>query len=74
MRKRGKYSFCLAMLGSAMLLFALGFVWYALNHPEQSFPGGNAAAYPVYAAYLAIMTASFILAAVFRRRTGDRAE
>lgn len=48
-------------LSIAMLLFAVGFVVYALNNPQASFPWSNTVSYVIYIIYLAIMIAFFTL-------------
>ena len=42
-------------IGLAMILIAILFVFYALNHPEASFPWSNNITYIIYMAYLAII-------------------
>ncbi len=45
----------------AMLLIAVGFLWYALNHPEGGFPWSNSVTYAIYSFYIVIMIACFII-------------
>ena len=47
--------------GVSMLIFAIGFVIYALNNPQASFPWNNAITYLIYAVYFIVMVASFVL-------------
>lgn len=69
MRKAGKIGLIAAIV---MLVFAIGFVWYALSHPELSFPFSLKATYILYAAYLVVMVLLFlagpVLLAAGRRR------
>ena len=39
-------------IGIGMLIAAAGFVLFALNHPEFSFPWSNAVTYSLYGVYL----------------------
>lgn len=50
MRKSKKY----LKIGLAMILIAVLFVYYALNHPEASFPWPNSITYTIYMTYLAL--------------------
>ena len=47
-------------IGLVMILIAILFVFYALNHPESSFPWSNKITYTIYVAYLAL-TIYFII-------------
>jgi divalent metal cation (Fe/Co/Zn/Cd) transporter len=49
-------------IGMFMLLIAIGFVWYALNHPESSFPWNNTITYSIYLIYIIAMIICFIIA------------
>lgn len=55
MRKNKKYF----KIGLAMILIGIIFIFYALNHPEASFPWSNNITYVIYMAYL-ILTIYFI--------------
>ncbi len=44
-----------------MLLFAIGFIWYALNHPEGTFLWSNSITYGIYLFYIVIMLTCFIM-------------
>lgn len=55
MRKNKKYF----KIGLAMLMIGIIFIFYALNHPEASFPWSNNITYIIYMAYL-ILTIYFI--------------
>ena len=52
------------------LLFAVGFVWYALHHPECGTPFGLSLAgtWTLYGLYLAVTAALFVLWAVFHKK------
>lgn len=49
-----------------MLIVALSFLWYALNHPEGAFPWSNAVTFSLYGIYLIAMLFFFI--APFRKK------
>lgn len=49
MRKLGSRIIAACLTG-----FALGFVWYALRHPEACFPWGNGATYTIYILYAVV--------------------
>ena len=55
MRKNKKYF----KIGLAMLMIGIIFIFYALKHPEASFPWSNNITYVIYMAYL-ILTIYFI--------------
>lgn len=55
MRKNKKYF----KIGLTMLMIGIIFIFYALNHPEASFPWSNNITYIIYMAYL-ILTIYFI--------------
>lgn len=42
-------------IGLAMLVVAILFIFYALRHPEASFPWSNNITYIIYMAYLALV-------------------
>jgi len=44
----------------AMLIIAVGFLWYALNHPEAGFPWSISVTYGIYRFYIVII-ACFII-------------
>lgn len=44
-----------------MLMIAIIFVWFALNHPEASFPFGRHMAYVIYIVYVVLDIVMFIL-------------
>lgn len=54
------------LIGCLMLVFAIGFVVYALNHPEGFFPWDNQITYTIYLIYLIATIAMFILAKVMK--------
>ena len=55
----------------AALLFAVGFVWYALHHPECGTPFGLSLAgtRTLYGLYPAVTAALFVLWAVFHKKS-----
>ena len=53
------------IIAALMLILAIAFVVYALNHPEAGFPWNNSITYALYIAYLAVMIVLFI--APFRK-------
>lgn len=55
MRESKKY----LKIGLAMILIAVLFVYYALHHPEASFPWSNNITYVIYMTYL-VLTIYFI--------------
>lgn len=57
--KKSKVFLCIGVL---LIVIAIIFVFFALSHPEMSFIGGNAVAYPVYALYFIITVVMFVLA------------
>ena len=44
-----------------MLTASVGFVWYALGHPEGSFPWSNKVTYVLYGVYIAVAAGLFAL-------------
>jgi membrane-bound acyltransferase YfiQ involved in biofilm formation len=49
------------VISISMLLLAIGFIWYALNHPEMSFPWNNNITYSIYLVYIVIMIICFLI-------------
>ena len=47
-------------IACVLLLSAIGFLLFALFHPEMSFPWSNAITYTLYAGYLLVMVVFFI--------------
>lgn len=45
----------LRIIGSVMLIVALTFVWFAMNHPELSWPWGKTVSLTLYGIYLVVM-------------------
>ena len=43
-----------------MLMVAIGFFIYAINHPEGAFPWSNTMTYTIYGVYLLVMIVLFI--------------
>ena len=48
------------MIGSVMLFAAIGFMIFALNHPEGSFPWSNTVTFTLYGIYVVVMIVLFI--------------
>ena len=48
------------IVAAIMLIIAVIFIVFALNHPEQSFPWDNSITFGIYVIYLAIMVVLFI--------------
>jgi len=49
------------LIGVAMLIVAIGFIFFALNNPQASFPWSNSISYGIYVIYTIIMIACFIV-------------
>ena len=43
------------IIASIMFLVAIGFVIFALNHPESAFPWSNTVTYLIYGIYVLVM-------------------
>ena len=43
-----------------LLALAVGFIGYALGHPEASWPWGSGVSYTIYSVYLGVMVLLFI--------------
>lgn len=54
------------ILGLAMLAFAVGFILYAVNHPEGAFPWSNTVTFTIYGIYCGIM-ALLLAVSVWKR-------
>ena len=54
------------VIATAMLVISAVFLWYALSHPESSFPWSNTVTFILYAAYVLIMI--FLFAAPFKKK------
>ena len=68
--KAKKFSRIFLWCGIAAFLFAVGFVWYALNHPEHGTPLGLSLAgtWILYGTYLFGTVLLFALGVVFRKK------
>ena len=55
------------IIGCAMVVIAISFFIYAINHPEQSFPWPNGVTYFIYAVYLLITIGVFFLSIKSKR-------
>ena len=53
-------------IAGIMLIAAICFVWYALNHPESSWLWSNTVSLILYSAYILVMAVLF--AAPFRKK------
>ena len=51
----------------AMLLLAAGFMVYAFNNPQASFPWSNTITYMIYAVYAVMMAGCFALSRIIRK-------
>ena len=54
------------IIGFILLIVAIGFVAFALQHPEMSFPWSNTVTYILYAVYLIAVV--IMLVAPFKKR------
>lgn len=54
------------LLGLAMLALAVGFILFAIRHPEGAFPWSNTVTYTIYGTYCGIM-ALLLAVSVWRR-------
>lgn len=59
-----KYRKVFGLIGIIMLAAAVVFVWFALNHPELSFPWQNSITFKLYGAYLTVMLICLVLATI----------
>ena len=48
------------IIASVMLVVAIGFIVFALNHPESVFPWSNTVTYTIYGLYALMMIVLFI--------------
>lgn len=53
------------IIGFIMLIVAVVFMFFAMRHPEMSFPWNNTITYSLYIVYLVVMIIMFI--APFKR-------
>lgn len=53
--------------GCTLVVIAVLFVLYALNHPESSFPWPNSITYSGYFVYLCVTIASFVASAKMKK-------
>ena len=54
------------IVGIVMFIFAVGFVWTALNHPNYSFTIPLGLTYAIYLFYFFANIACFVLFGIFR--------
>ena len=48
------------IIAGVMLLVAIGFAFFALNHPESAFPWSNTVTYFIYGIYALVMVVLLI--------------
>ena len=48
------------IIAFVMLALAVGFIGFALGHPEASWPWGSGVSYTIYGVYLGVMVLLFI--------------
>ena len=48
------------IIASVMLVAAIGFIAFALSHPNSSFPWSNTVTYSIYGIYALVMIVLFI--------------
>lgn len=48
------------IIGCILLLIAIAFIRFALNHPERSFPWANSITFTIYIIYIIVMISMFI--------------
>lgn len=67
-KKVVKQSKVFLFIGILMVMVAIIFFVFALNHPEMSFNWSNTITYTIYIVYFVVMVAMFILSVVFRKK------
>lgn len=67
-KKVVKQSKVFLFIGILMVMVAIIFFVFALNHPEMSFNWSNTINYTIYIVYFVVMLAMFILSVVFRKK------
>ena len=50
------------LIGTVMMILLFGFIWFAMNHPEMSFVGGNQVGLIIHIIYLFTTILMFVLA------------
>lgn len=63
-----KQSKVFLFIGILMMMIAVIFFVFALNHPEMSFNWSNTVTYTIYIVYFIAMVAMFILSFIFRKK------
>lgn len=56
------------LLGIAMSLFAVGFIWFAIHHPTHGFTWPLAVTDAIYAVYTLINISCYVIWGVLRRK------
>lgn len=72
MQKYKKISNILLCIGGISVILAVGFLCYALGHPEASFPWGLEITYLIYAMYLITNFIIFLSAFVLRKKLKEK--
>lgn len=54
------------IIAGVMLIAAIGFLWFALHHPECNWPWNNTVSYVIYGIYVLVMVG--LLIASFHKR------
>lgn len=61
MNKKAKRKKLLRIIALLMFVIAISFIYYALHHPEASWPIGNEIIYYIYDFYVLIMIVCLII-------------
>ena len=59
------------ILGLIMLIIAIAFIVFALNHPEMSFPWNNTITWLLYGLYI-LVTVMLLIAPKAKKRSEER--
>ena len=55
-----------AIIGTVMLVIAIVFFFYAINHPEGNFPWSYETTWIIYKTYLSVMALNFLTAIIIK--------
>lgn len=55
-------------IGVCMMVIAVAFFAFALNHPERSFNWSNAITYAIYVVYLIVTIIMFVMSIICRKK------
>lgn len=58
----------LLYIGCLLVLIAIIFVIFALNHPEMSFPWSNSVSFAIYGIYIVVTICVFVLSVVLKKK------